>query len=84
MVTGVQIHNWAEEFDGGEPNLEWVAPVNVYAVVNGQRFDVDLSRFPVSGCFLWVSFNYASRHDLGDLACFTAILLSGVCSACLP
>ncbi len=47
MVTGVQIHNWAEEFDGGEPNLEWVAPVNVYAVVDGKRYDIDLSRFPV-------------------------------------
>jgi hypothetical protein len=48
VVTGVQIHNWAEEFDSGEPNLEWVAPVNVYAVVNGQRHNIDLSSFPVS------------------------------------
>ncbi len=48
MVTGIQIHNWAEEFDGSEPNLEWVAPVNVYAVVDGRRYNLDLSLVPVS------------------------------------
>ena len=48
MVTGVQIHNWAEEFDSAEPNLEWVAPVNVYAVVDGKRYDINLSQLPVS------------------------------------
>jgi hypothetical protein len=47
VVTGVQIHNWAEQFDSGEPNLEFVAPTNAYAVVNGQRFDIDLSQLPV-------------------------------------
>ncbi|GAB4813693.1 hypothetical protein N2152v2_000739 [Parachlorella kessleri] len=46
VVTGVQVHNWAEEFDSAEPNLEWVAPVNVYAVVDGKRYDIDLSRLP--------------------------------------
>ena len=49
VVTGVQIHNWGEPFDGKEPNLEFVAPSSIYVVVNGQRFDVDLSRYPVGG-----------------------------------
>ena len=54
MVTGVQIHNWGEPFDGKEPNLEFVAPSSIYVVVNGQRFDVDLSRYPVGGwSHLW-------------------------------
>ena len=55
MVTGVQIHNWAEEFDSDEPNLEWVAPVNVYAVVDGKRYDIDLTKLPVSIKELWSS-----------------------------
>ncbi|GAB4823828.1 hypothetical protein N2152v2_010874 [Parachlorella kessleri] len=46
VVTGVQIHNWAEEFDSDEPNLEWVAPVNVYAVVDGKRYDIDITKLP--------------------------------------
>ncbi len=52
MVTGVQIHNWGVPFDGQEPNLEWVAPVNAYAVVDGERFDLDLSQMPVGRIFL--------------------------------
>ncbi len=49
MVTGVQIHNWSSQFDDEQPNLEFVAPVNVYVVVDGKRIDVDLSVMPVRG-----------------------------------
>ncbi|GAB4813171.1 hypothetical protein N2152v2_000217 [Parachlorella kessleri] len=46
VVTGVQIHNWGVDFDDPEPNLEFVAPVNVYAVVNGKQTYLDLGRLP--------------------------------------
>ena len=49
VVTGVQIHNWGSDFDDPEPNLEFVAPVNVYAVVNGKKTYLDLGRLPVGG-----------------------------------
>ena len=31
VVTGVQIHSWSRQFCDDTPNLEYVAPVNVYA-----------------------------------------------------
>ena len=49
MVTGVQIHNWGQEFDNEEPNMEFVAPAKVYAVINGKRTYLDLSKMPVGG-----------------------------------
>ncbi len=48
VVTGVQIHTWGQEFDGAEPNLEWVAPVSVYVVKGGKKSFIDLTSFPVS------------------------------------
>jgi hypothetical protein len=47
VVTGIQIHNWGQEFDGSEPNLEYVAPVNVYVVVDGKKTYLNLSEMPV-------------------------------------
>lgn len=46
VVTGVQIHNWGETFDGDAPNLEWVAANNVYVVVNGEKTYLDLNSMP--------------------------------------
>ena len=46
VVTGVQIHNWGTRFDGDAPNLEWVAPTNVYVVVNGERTYLDVNAMP--------------------------------------
>eukprot|EP00873_Tetraselmis_striata_P012561 jgi/Tetstr1/432825/TSEL_022176.t1 len=42
VVTGVQVHNWADEFEGEEPHLEYVQPGLLYTVVDGQRTDLDL------------------------------------------
>ena len=66
VVTGIQIHNWAEEFDGAEPNLEFVAPTSVYAVVDGQRVDLDLTRVPVRVLFWLAGRAYWMRQH-----CFT-------------
>ena len=49
VVTGVQIHNWATDFDGGAPSLEFVAPTKMYIVVNGVKVHLDLTKVPVSG-----------------------------------
>jgi len=46
IVTGVQIHNWGEEFEGEEPNIEFIAPTTVSVIVNGMRSDLDLSKMP--------------------------------------
>ena len=48
VVTGVQIHNWATDFDGGAPSLEFVAPTKMYVVVNGEKIHLDLGQVPVS------------------------------------
>jgi hypothetical protein len=46
VVTGVQIHNWGEKFDGDAPNLEWLSANNVYVVVNGEKTYLDLNSMP--------------------------------------
>eukprot|EP00873_Tetraselmis_striata_P040314 jgi/Tetstr1/460578/TSEL_000503.t1 len=46
VITGVQIHNWGEKYDNGEPNLEIVAPTAGYVVVNGQKTELDLASVP--------------------------------------
>ena len=46
IVTGVQIHNWGEEFDNDEPNIEFIAPTAVSVVVGGERRELDLSMMP--------------------------------------
>ena len=48
VVTGIQIHNWATDLNGGAPSLEFVAPTKVYVVVNGVKVHLDLSKVPVS------------------------------------
>jgi hypothetical protein len=47
VITGIQIHNWAVEYDSEEPNLEWVEPRCVYVVVDGQKQALDLSQVSV-------------------------------------
>ncbi|KAI7838860.1 hypothetical protein COHA_007383 [Chlorella ohadii] len=47
VITGVQIHNWANSFEDDSPNLEFVAPTAAYVVVNGVKTHVDLSAVPV-------------------------------------
>ena len=49
MVTGVQIHNWANNFEDDSPNLEFVAPTAAYVVVNGVKTHIDLAAVPVRG-----------------------------------
>ena len=46
MITGVQIHNWAYDFEDESPNLEFVAPTSAYVVVNGQKTHIDLAAMP--------------------------------------
>ena len=47
VITGVQIHNWSTDLTSeGAPSLEFVAPTNVYVVINGVRIDLDLTRVP--------------------------------------
>jgi hypothetical protein len=46
VVTGVQIHNWGTTFDDESPNLEFVAPAQVYVVVNGFKTYIDLNTMP--------------------------------------
>lgn len=46
VVTGVQIHNWGKEFDDEQPNLEYVQPTTVYAVVGDEKTHLDLSAVP--------------------------------------
>ena len=48
MITGVQIHNWANNFEDDSPNLEFVAPTAAYVVVNGVKTHIDLNSVPVS------------------------------------
>jgi len=47
VITGVQIHNWASDFAGGAPSLEFVAVTKMYVVVNGIKVHLDLARVPV-------------------------------------
>jgi hypothetical protein len=46
VVTGVQVHNWGARFDDDSPNLEFVAPVSVYVVVNGEKTHINLNTMP--------------------------------------
>lgn len=45
-TAGVQIHSWGKENDDGTPNLEYVQPVQAYAVVNGEKTAIDLRGVP--------------------------------------
>ena len=46
VVTGIQIHNWGTKFDDESPNLEFVAPVSVYVVINGTKTHINLNTMP--------------------------------------
>eukprot|EP00873_Tetraselmis_striata_P040313 jgi/Tetstr1/460577/TSEL_000502.t1 len=46
VITGVQIHNWGEKYDNGEPNFEMVAPTAGYVVINGVKTELDLASIP--------------------------------------
>lgn len=46
VVTGVQVHNYGTEFDNAEPNLEFIAPTNIYVVVNGEKTYIDIESIP--------------------------------------
>jgi len=46
VITGVQVHNWAYDFEDDSPNLEFVAPTSAYVVVNGVKTHVDLAAMP--------------------------------------
>jgi hypothetical protein len=48
VITGIQIHNWAPDFEDDSPNLEFLAPTAVYVVVGGRKTHLDLSAMPVS------------------------------------
>ena len=46
-MTGVQIHNWSDDLTPkGSPSLEFVAPTNVYVVIQGQKIELDLNQVP--------------------------------------
>lgn len=44
--AGVQIHSWGKLYDDESPNLEFVQPVTVYTVVNGEKTALDVSKIP--------------------------------------
>jgi len=46
VITGVQVHNWAYDFEDDSPNLEFVAPTSAYVVVNGVKTHIDLAAMP--------------------------------------
>ena len=72
VITGVQIHNWANNFEDDSPNLEFVAPTAAYVVVNGVKTHVDLSAVPVSsrgGVGFWTGRRRPA--SLEALACCT-------------
>lgn len=48
VITGVQVHNWAYEFEDDSPNLEFVASTSVYVVVDGVKAHLDIAAIPVS------------------------------------
>lgn len=45
VITGVHVHNWANE-GTGVPTLEWIAPVCMYIVVDGKRTTINLDAVP--------------------------------------
>nr|AXF42662.1 low-CO2 inducible protein LCI1850 [Chlorella sp. ArM0029B] len=49
VVTGVQIHNWAFNFEDDSPSVEFVAPTSAYVVVDGVKTHLNLLAMPVSG-----------------------------------
>ncbi|EFN54502.1 hypothetical protein CHLNCDRAFT_8980, partial [Chlorella variabilis] len=46
VITGVQVHNWAYEFEDDSPNLEFVASTSVYVVVDGVKAHLDIAAIP--------------------------------------
>lgn len=48
VITGIQIHNWANNFDDDEPNLEFVYPCTFDVVVDGKKTSLDLMSVSVS------------------------------------
>ena len=53
VITGVQIHNWANDFEDDSPNMEMVYPTSAYAVVDGIKTHLDLTVMPV-GSVRWL------------------------------
>jgi hypothetical protein len=54
-VTGVQIHNWGQQFDSAEPNFDYIAPASTYVVKGGKRTNLDISTMPVRRlCRTWM------------------------------
>lgn len=51
LDAGVQIHNWADDYDNEEPNFEFIAPTKVCVVIDGKRTDIDLEKIPVGPGF---------------------------------
>lgn len=49
VFTGVQIHNWANDLDNANSeSFEFVWPTKAYAVVNGERKEIDLAKITPS------------------------------------
>lgn len=46
LNVGVQIHSWGKLWEDESPNLEFVQPVNVYTVVNGEKTALDVNKIP--------------------------------------
>ena len=47
VVTGVQIHSWGTMYGDATPNLEFVCPSTIYAVVAGEKTYLDLAKVPM-------------------------------------
>jgi len=47
VVTGIQIHNWSDNFtDINEPSLEFIQPCKAYTVIHGRRTNMDVRSAP--------------------------------------
>nr|AXF41559.1 LCI520 protein [Chlorella sp. ArM0029B] len=46
VITGVQVHNWANDFEDDSPNMEFVAPTSAYVVVDGVKTHIELAAMP--------------------------------------
>lgn len=44
VVTGIQIHNWANTFEDEQPNLEFIQPCRMYVVMEGVKTEVDIHK----------------------------------------
>ena len=79
VITGVHVHNWANE-GTGVPTLEWIAPVCMYIVVDGKRTTINLDvRTPQRSHCVHALFERVAFAVTAIRVCATAVPLRCVC-----